>query len=112
MVLTDDESVARACRSLKAHGSGKDGLKTLEVEYKKKGLSWPKNMPVGESKYYNYLIGYNSRLDAIQAAILRKKLMHIESDIPKEFNKVILDAGPSPIALVKYKVDEYINENK
>lgn len=72
MILTDSEDIARACRSLKVHGSGKDGLWFLKREYALKGLPFPKNMPVGETKYYNYLIGYNSRLDAIQAAILRK----------------------------------------
>ena len=30
MILTDDENIARACRSFKLHGSGKDGLVTLK----------------------------------------------------------------------------------
>lgn len=94
MVLTDNEEVARACRSLKVHGSGKDGLWTLKREYAMRGEELPANMPVGESKYYNYLIGYNSRLDAIQAAILRKKLTHLDEFIDgRRKNAVLFNAA-------------------
>lgn len=90
MVLTDNEDIAKACRSLKVHGSGKDGLWTLKREYKMRGEAFPENMPVGESKYYNYLIGYNSRLDALQAAILRKKLTHLEEFVEGRRNNARL----------------------
>lgn len=52
LVATNDDAVAEAARMLRAHGSRK--------------------------KYYNEIMGYNSRLDTLQAAILRVKLPHID----------------------------------
>ena len=81
MLLTDNEDIARISRSLKLHGSGKDGLWAMRKMYANRGEVLPENMPEGETKYFNYLIGYNSRLDAVQAAILRAKLTHIDEFI-------------------------------
>ncbi|MBQ0097322.1 MAG: DegT/DnrJ/EryC1/StrS family aminotransferase [Oscillospiraceae bacterium] len=90
MVLTDDEKIAKAIRSYKVHGSGADGLATLQDEYKNKGEEFPKDMPIGMNKYYNYLIGYNSRLDALQAALLRKKLTHLDEFVEGRRNNARL----------------------
>ena len=53
MVVTDDEGIAETAQMLRAHG--------------------------GKTKYHNELIGYNSRLDELQAAILRVKLPLVPS---------------------------------
>lgn len=53
LLVTNDDNVAELARMLRSHGSKK--------------------------KYYNELVGYNSRLDELQAAILRVKLPHIDS---------------------------------
>ncbi len=52
LLTTNDATVAEAARMLRAHGAKK--------------------------KYHNEIIGYNSRLDELQAAILRVKLPHID----------------------------------
>lgn len=52
LLVTDDDVVAEAARMLRAHGARK--------------------------KYMNEVTGYNSRLDALQAAILRVKLPYID----------------------------------
>lgn len=55
MVVTDDGELAEKIRSLRVHGRSP------------------------QSKYYNVAIGYNSRLDELQAAALRVKLRYLEA---------------------------------
>ncbi|HEY8392524.1 MAG TPA: DegT/DnrJ/EryC1/StrS family aminotransferase [Capillibacterium sp.] len=52
LIVTNDDAIAEMARTLRAHGAKKN--------------------------YYNEMIGYNSRLDALQAAILHVKLPHVE----------------------------------
>ena len=97
IIITNDENIYRQCKALRAHGSGKDGLFTYNLEHMKnvdiKEIDFGRNLP----KYFNYIDGYNSRLDALQAAILNVKLPHLDEwnkrrwEIAKRYNEEIIN---------------------
>jgi dTDP-4-amino-4,6-dideoxygalactose transaminase len=53
MIVTDQDALAESARMLRVHGE--------------------------KRRYHNLMLGYNSRLDTLQAAILRVKLPHIQA---------------------------------
>jgi dTDP-4-amino-4,6-dideoxygalactose transaminase len=53
LIATSDDGLAELARALRVHG--------------------------GRKKYHNDMVGYNSRLDELQAALLRVKLPHLET---------------------------------
>ncbi|MDU2545441.1 MAG: DegT/DnrJ/EryC1/StrS family aminotransferase, partial [Finegoldia magna] len=71
MITTNDDDLATIIRALKVHGSGENGMKAYailndeEVEVVEQNSG--DNTVYNPLKYYNYLIGHNSRLDEIQA---------------------------------------------
>jgi len=86
MITTNDDSVATICRALRAHGSAKDGADARYLlEGKKDSLPDMDscNSLYHPDKYYNYLIAYNSRLDAVQARVLDIRLEYLD-----EYNRI------------------------
>ena len=73
MVVTNDDALAEHMRMLRAHG-------------------WKK-------KYYSEMVGYNSRLDAMQAAILQVKFPHLDEwnekrrELSKRYNEHLAPLG-------------------
>lgn len=78
MILTDNEVFYRACMAYRVHGSGMNGAFTAAVlegnEFDENAVDFGGNLP----KYYNYLVGFNSRIDALQAAVLDVKLPYLD----------------------------------
>lgn len=71
MIVTDNSQLAEVARMLRVHGE--------------------------KRRYHNQLLGYNSRLDSLQAAILRVKLPHIHTwslarrQVALTYNRLLAD---------------------
>lgn len=91
MVVTNDDALAEQMRMLRAHG-------------------WKK-------KYYSEMVGYNSRLDAMQAAILQAKFPHLDAwndrrrELAQRYNEHLAPLGivtPVEIEWAKHVYHLYI----
>lgn len=85
MICTNDDNLAIICKALRVHGSGEMGekaynlLNNINAEVEEDTAT--DNTIYNPKKYYNYLIGHNSRIDEVQAVLLRVKLKQLDTYI-------------------------------
>src|SRR3954467_3714235 len=86
MIVTQDDKIAERLRRLRVHG--------------------------GAKQYFHYEVGYNSRLDALQAAVLSAKLPHLAGwSAKRRRNAAYYDAAFVDLADVRLPVVRPENES-
>mgnify|MGYP003293540614 CR=1 FL=1 len=99
MIVTNNDEIATIARALRTHGSGENGQKAYNllnnIEEEVQTAEGANDTVYNPLKYYNYLIGYNTRLDAMQAAILNVKIKEIDNwnakrrEVAKAYNEAL-----------------------
>ena len=112
MITTNSPKLMARCRALANHGGGENGRSAA-------GLTALEGN--AEGKYYNYIIGGNSRLDEIQAALLRLNLARLPQATARrrtiaefyinELSETSL-VLPSPAAYLKHAYHLFVVQTK
>ena len=117
LITTNNDNLATICRALKAHGSGENGeiaynlLNDIKEEVKVDNQV--DDTVYNPKKYYNYLIGHNSRLDELHAGILNVKLNYLDewnkkrNDIAKYYDEELDDKKYKKMRLNKENFNVY-----
>lgn len=111
LITTNSDELATICRAIKAHGSGEQGerafnfLNNIQEEVHEDKHS--DDTVYNPKKYYNYLIGHNSRLDELHAGILNVKLDYLNEWNSKRIeNAKFLDNGLKDTEFKLMKLDK------
>lgn len=82
LITTNSDRYATLCRALRTHGGGHAGAAArawIDAQPLPPSPAESENPLYNPYKYYNYLVGYNSRLDTLQAVILNAKFPHLDA---------------------------------
>lgn len=125
MIVTNSDKLAVLCKALRNHGSGINGEQAYEIlhcmDTQGALVESCESTLFGTQKYYNYIIGHNSRLDEIQAAVLRIKLRYLDVETQSRrehaetFNKALTGSAyktPSESANTKHCYHMYILQHE